>query len=93
MSSLEVNKEGSRLGDREGDTLIGKGRKGALLTMVKCKTFYTVILRLAGKPSDLLVKAAVDGMKHIKTKIKTITFSNFHSNIIRSRVLQFRIFC
>lgn len=66
----------SRIGDWEGDTIIGKGRKGALLTMVERKTLYTVIERLTGKRSDLLAKAAVDGMRHLKSKVKTITFDN-----------------
>ncbi|MBU1833815.1 MAG: IS30 family transposase, partial [Gammaproteobacteria bacterium] len=36
----------NRIGDWEGDTIIGKGRKGALLTMVERKTLYTVIVKL-----------------------------------------------
>ncbi|SFD19355.1 Transposase and inactivated derivatives, IS30 family [Microbulbifer thermotolerans] len=65
-----------RVGDWEGDTIIGKGRKGALLTMVERKTLYTVIVRLTGKKADLLASAAVDHMIHLKDKIKTITFDN-----------------
>ena len=44
---------------REGDTIIGKGGKGALLTMVERKTLYTVIVRLTGKKADLLADTAV----------------------------------
>ena len=67
---------GNRIGDWEGDTVIGKGRKGALLTMVERKTLYTVIVRLSGKRADLLAKAAIEGMYHMKDKVKTITFDN-----------------
>ncbi|BBL99938.1 hypothetical protein GL2_00130 [Microbulbifer sp. GL-2] len=66
----------NRIGDWEGDTIIGKGRGGALLTMVERKTLYTVIVRLTGKRSDLLAEAAVSHMVSIKDKIKTITFDN-----------------
>jgi len=66
----------SRIGDWEGDTVIGKGRKGALLTMVERKTLYTIIKRLTGKHAGLLANAAVEGMMHIKSKVKTITFDN-----------------
>jgi IS30 family transposase len=66
----------SRIGDWEGDTIIGKGRKGALLTMVERKTLYTVIVRLTGKHADLLARAAVKEMKHLQSKVKTITFDN-----------------
>lgn len=67
---------GNRVGDWEGDTVIGKGRKGALLTMVERKTLYTVIVRLTGKKSDLLADAAVAHMAHLKDRVKTITFDN-----------------
>lgn len=65
-----------RVGDWEGDTVIGKGRKGALLTMVERKTLYTVIVRLTGKRADLLAAAAICHMAHLKDKVKTITFDN-----------------
>lgn len=66
----------SRIGDWEGDTVMGKGRKSALLTMVERKTLYTVIVRLTGKHADLLAEAAVSHMEEIKAKVKTITFDN-----------------
>jgi len=66
----------SRVGDWEGDTVIGKGRSGALLTMVERKTLYTVIVRLTGKRADLLAEAAIESMEHLKDKVKTITFDN-----------------
>lgn len=67
---------GNRVGDWEGDTVIGKGRKSALLTMVERKTLYTVIVRLTGKRADLLAEAAITHMIHLKDKVKTITFDN-----------------
>lgn len=66
----------NRVGDWEGDTVMGKGRKSALLTMVERKTLYTVIARLTGKRADLLAKVAIDSMKHLKSRIKTITLDN-----------------
>ncbi|MCU7842019.1 MAG: IS30 family transposase [Candidatus Thiodiazotropha sp. (ex Troendleina suluensis)] len=67
---------GNRIGDWEGDTVIGKGRKSALLTLVERKTLYTVIVRLTGKRADLLAEAAVQGMQHLKDRVKTITLDN-----------------
>jgi len=66
----------SRIGDWEGDTIMGKGRRSALLTMVERKTLYTVIVRLTGKRADLLADAAIENMIGLKSKIKTITFDN-----------------
>lgn len=66
----------SRVGDWEGDTVMGLRRKSALLTMVERKTLYTVIARLTGKRADLLAEAAIDSMSHLKNKVKTITLDN-----------------
>ena len=52
----------------EGDTVMGKGGKRALLTRVERKTLYTVIMRLPGQPSALLAKAAVEGMEGAASK-------------------------
>ena len=66
----------NRVGDWEGDTVIGKGHSGVLLTMVERKTLYTIIVRLDSKRADLLAEATVCNMSHLKSKIKTITFDN-----------------
>lgn len=66
----------SRIGDWEGDTVLGKGRSSALLTLVERKTLYTVIVRLKNKRADKLAQAAVKEMKPLQSKIKTITFDN-----------------
>ncbi len=66
----------TRIGDWEGDTVMGYRRKSAILTMVERKTLYTVIVRLSGKRPDLLAKAAVKHMKALQERVKTITFDN-----------------
>lgn len=66
----------SRIGDWEGDTIIGKGKRSALLTLVERKTLYTVIIKLNGKQADALAQAANDGMKEHKERVRTITFDN-----------------
>ncbi|MCU7887400.1 MAG: IS30 family transposase [Candidatus Thiodiazotropha sp. (ex Lucinoma aequizonata)] len=65
-----------RIGDWEGETVMGKGLKSALLTMVERKMLYTVIMRLTGKQSGLLAEAAVAGLKALKSNILTITLDN-----------------
>lgn len=66
----------NRVGDWEGDTIVGKGRKSALLTLVERKTLYTIIVGLKGKNADSLAEAAIHTMSHLKEKVKTITFDN-----------------
>ncbi|MEL0585063.1 MAG: IS30 family transposase [Candidatus Thiodiazotropha sp. (ex. Lucinoma kazani)] len=85
---------GTRIGDWEGDTVIGKGRKSALLTMVERKTLYTVMVRLTGKRAELLAEAAVLNMQHLKDRVKTITFDNglefaVHEAIAKGLVRQY----
>ncbi|MCU7897886.1 MAG: IS30 family transposase [Candidatus Thiodiazotropha sp. (ex Lucinoma aequizonata)] len=65
-----------RIGDWEGDTVMGKGLKSALLTMLERKTLYTVIICLTGKQSGLLAEAAVAGLKALKSNILTIILNN-----------------
>ena len=72
----EVVERRNRVGDWEGDTIIGKGRKGALLTLVERKTLFTVIARLGSKRADLLADEAIAQMMPLKEKVKTITFDN-----------------
>ena len=66
----------SRIGDREGDTVMGKRRKNTLLTIVERKTLYTMIVRLTERRADLLADAAVENIREIKSKKETITFDN-----------------
>lgn len=65
-----------RIGDWEGDTVIGKGRKSALLTLVERKTLYTMIFRLTGKHATLLAQIAVKGMQELSAMVHTITLDN-----------------
>ena len=72
----EVVNEKSRIGDWEGDTIIGKGHKGALLTLVERKTLYTIIVPLEGKVASKLREALIQVLKPIKNRVHTLTFDN-----------------
>lgn len=67
-----------RIGDWEGDTIIGKGRQSALLTLVERKTLYTVIVKIQGKKSAELADAMISVMTAYKHQLKTLTFDNGH---------------
>lgn len=68
--------EKSRIGDWEGDTIIGKGHKGALLTLVERKTLYTIIVPLAGKNAQQLKDAVIEVLKPFKDRVLTLTYDN-----------------
>lgn len=67
-----------RIGDWEGDTIIGRNRQGALLTLVERKSLYTLIMKLNGKNSQELAEAAIMALHPIRDKVHTITFDNGH---------------
>jgi transposase, IS30 family len=68
--------ERGRVGDWEGDTVIGKGRRGALLTLVERKTLYTVIVKLNGKNAEQLANSAIIALHSMRKQMHTITFDN-----------------
>lgn len=65
-----------RIGDWEGDTIIGKNRQSALLTLVERKTLYTVMVRLQGKQASQLADRAIEHMEPLIHRIKTLTLDN-----------------
>ena len=72
----DVVGEKSRVGDWEGDTVIGKGRKNAFVTMVERKTLYTVVQRIESKHAEITAKAIIQCMQPYKDRVITITLDN-----------------
>jgi transposase, IS30 family len=66
----------NRLGDWEGDTIIGKGRKSALLTLVERKSLYTLIVKLTSRSATELADKLILTMKRLKVVLKTLTVDN-----------------
>lgn len=66
----------NRIGDWEGDTIIGKDKKSAIYTLVERKTLYTVIVKLTGKNAKDLADKAITALKPLKDRIHTITYDN-----------------
>ncbi len=65
-----------RFGDWEGDTVIGKGHRGALVTLVERKAQYTVIRAVRHKTATLVRKAVKQGLAPHKARVHTITYDN-----------------
>ena len=53
----------SRIGDWEADTIVGKGQKSALLTLVERVTRYTIICKLKNLKAEDTARAAVRALK------------------------------
>ena len=56
-----------RFGDWEGDTVIGKGHRGALVTLVERKSLYTVIQAVPRKTAEAVRHASHRALLHTKT--------------------------
>jgi IS30 family transposase len=65
-----------RFGDWEGDTVIGKGHRGALVTLVERKSLYTVIRAVLYKTAEAVRNAVADGLTPHKDRVHTITYDN-----------------
>ena len=66
----------TRLGDWEGDTVIGKAHKGALVTLVERKSRYTLARALRSKHSTGVTQAIVDLLRPHREVCQTLTFDN-----------------
>jgi len=66
----------SRIGDFEGDLIVGKDNKSAIYTIVERKTLYTMIVALNGKNASELADKVITALMPLKDQIKTITYDN-----------------
>ena len=66
----------SRIGDWEGDTVIGKDKKSAIFTLVERKTLYTIIVKLNGKDAKELAQKTIEYLRPMSSLIHTITYDN-----------------
>ena len=73
----KVVEQKSRLGDWEGDTIIGKNHKGAILSMVDRKSKFTLLCLMKNKMASSVVKATQDCFNRAPRKVcRTITYDN-----------------
>ena len=68
--------ERSRLGDWEIDTVIGKGHKGALVTIVERATQKLLCAKVSGKTEKEVTRATIKLLKPYKDFVHTITADN-----------------
>ena len=66
----------SRIGDWEGDTIIGKGHQGVVTTHIERKTKYTVLTQSNTKHAKPVHQSIVEGMIPYRNQIHTITYDN-----------------
>jgi IS30 family transposase len=82
-----------RLGDYEGDTVIGKGHKGVLVTLVDRRTRETKIKALPDRKAKRVTQTCIDLLRHEQPL--SITFDNgkeFAGHQIIAKALRTEIF-
>ncbi|MDD2712478.1 MAG: IS30 family transposase [Simplicispira sp.] len=68
--------ERSRIADWEGDTVIGKGHEGVLVTLAERTSRYTLAAALPRRTSAEVGQAVIDLLRPHKERCQTITFDN-----------------
>lgn len=78
-----------RVGDWEADTIIGGGRRGAILSLVERRSRFVVLEKVASMSSVTVAEAFINKLLPLKDKVFTITSDNGieftrHQTIARS---------
>lgn len=68
--------EKARIGDWEGDTIIGKGHKGAVVSLVERKSQFICLAKVDRKTARLVADAEIRLLSPLKEKVHTITKDN-----------------
>lgn len=84
-----------RIGDWEGDTVIGKNHQGVLVTLVERKSRYTLACQLASRHSAGVTEAVIALLRPHKGQCHTLTFDNgkeFSEHDFIARCLQAKVY-
>jgi IS30 family transposase len=65
-----------QMGHWEGDTLIGKRHKHAIVSLVERKSGYAVLAKVENKTADLVSAAIIRRLKPISKRVQTLTYDN-----------------
>ena len=68
--------ERRQIGHWEGDTLIGKSHKQAIISLVERKSGYAVLAKVRNKTADLVSNAIIGRLKPIQNAVRTLTYDN-----------------
>jgi len=65
-----------QIGHWELDTIIGKGQKQAIISMVERKSGYAVLAKVRRKTADRVSTAIITSLKPIAAMVETLTYDN-----------------
>lgn len=79
-----------QIGHWEGDTLIGKRHKHAIVSLVERKSGYAILAKVENKTSDQVSTVIIKRLKPIARRVRTLTYDNgkeFADHAVIDRVL------
>ena len=91
----EIVEKRARLGDWEADTIIGAGKRGAIVTLVERKSRFTLLKQVTRRTAAAVEEAILDLLRPFPTSTHTITFDNgkeFSNHQTIARELQANMF-
>lgn len=65
-----------RVGDWEGDTIIGANKKQAIVSLVDRRTRYTLLRKVKNKTASLVSEAIIQELKRVNVAFHTLTLDN-----------------
>jgi IS30 family transposase len=68
--------ERSRIGDWEADTIIGREKKGGIISLVERRSRYCLLQKVTTKSAQTVAEAICDQLLPFKDKVLTITSDN-----------------
>ena len=69
-------KKRKSVGHWEADTIIGKNRKSAMITLVERKLRLTLISKIPNRNADVVAERIINTLKSFRKIVKSITFDN-----------------
>jgi IS30 family transposase len=72
----EIVEQRKRIGDWEGDTIIGAGMQGAIVTLVDRKSRFTLLKQVPNRTAAVVEIAILDLLIPYQSSTHTITFDN-----------------
>ena len=72
----DIVEQKQRIGDWEGDTIVGAGHKGAIVSLVDRASKYTLLQHVERKCAEPVKEAIIQALADIKQKVHTITYDN-----------------
>jgi transposase, IS30 family len=85
----------SRLGDWEGDTVIGAEHQGVLVTLAERKSRYTLVKRVHSKHAQPVGDAVIELLRPHRKHCHTLTFDNgkeFAQHAFMAKCLQAKVY-